>query len=122
MLARVGSLFFWGRSSVWLEHLLCKQRVNGSNPFLSTLVSAVVRTRRNKRLRLQFYGCVAQLVKSAQDGQFSVEVACSSHVASPMNEDKIAFVYIAGKQHGRVLITKEQYKQVLDIIYGKKEA
>ena len=26
----------WGCSSVWIEHLLCKQRVVGSNPTFST--------------------------------------------------------------------------------------
>jgi len=39
-----------------------------------------------------------------------------------MNEDKIGFVYIAGKEHGRAEITREQYKKILDIIYGKEKA
>jgi hypothetical protein len=39
-----------------------------------------------------------------------------------MNEDKIGFVYIAGREHGRAEITREQYKKVLNIIYGKEKA
>jgi hypothetical protein len=39
-----------------------------------------------------------------------------------MNEDKIGFVYIAGKEHGRATITREQYSKVLNIIYGKEKA
>lgn len=48
-----------------------------------------------------------------------VKVACPSHVSISMNEDKIIFAYIANKEHGRAVITKEQYNKILDIIYGK---
>jgi hypothetical protein len=36
-----------------------------------------------------------------------------------VNEDnKIRFAYIAGKNHGRVDITPEQFNQVMKILYG----
>ena len=43
----------------------------------------------------------------------------STPIIPTMNEDnKINFAYIAGNQHGRVIITPEQLNKVMKILYG----
>jgi len=70
---------------------------------------------------LFFYGGLAQLARAHRTAMYG-GVACSSHVPFSMNEDSITFAYIANREHGRAVITKEQYKSILNIIYGKEKA
>ena len=75
-----------------VEHHTFNVRVDGSGPSGGTLVRTVVGTR-------------------------PVDVAAV--LFNTMNDDnKISFAYIAGKNHGRVIITPEQLNQVMKILYG----
>ena len=78
-----------------VEHHTFNVRVDGSGPSGGTLVRTVAGTRP--------IGVAAVRFKT-------------------MNENKkIHFAYIAGRQHGRADITKEQFERIIGILNGKSE-